>query len=137
MGGTKPICCPWTISPLDGVPRSFVCHTERRWLIFLCVSFTLPTPKTRTRGRKVQNTVPCVAREVEQCFPASPPSGSALLRAGRAGRRGRRRTCGPEGAEARGRGVRGPRSARSPRAPGTASQRAAVVCGNQALSSRG
>lgn len=28
--GTKPICRPWTVSPLDGVPRSFVCHLEKR-----------------------------------------------------------------------------------------------------------
>lgn len=28
--GIKPICRPWTVSPLDGVPRSFVCHLEKR-----------------------------------------------------------------------------------------------------------
>lgn len=44
-GGTKPICLPGVISPLDGVPPSFVCHIEKRWLIFFCVCFSRITPK--------------------------------------------------------------------------------------------
>lgn len=47
-GEISPICLPWTIPPLDGVPWSLVCHGEGKkwWLIFfLCFSFPLSSPK--------------------------------------------------------------------------------------------
>lgn len=52
-GGSRTTCCPWAVSPLDGVPRSSAAAPGGEGLPFLCVSGP-SHPEGPTAGRRAQ-----------------------------------------------------------------------------------